>query len=197
VYETHALIALEQHDMNEFNQCQTQLADMYKLGLGKREKIDEFTAYRLLYCLFVQEQSKRPEMSRIEMSYILKHLTPVQKTNRMIAHALQVRQVVVMNYYPDFVKLHRMAPGMSGYIMDAMCAGVRLRALRAICSAYRPNLSVDYLCHVLGLKRTSKEAKLFFESSGLVCTSAFDDPKAVVDTKLSKIVTTLSETSLI
>ena len=49
MYETHARVALEEGDLNEFKQCQTRLADLFADGVpGNRS---EFFAYRLLYML--------------------------------------------------------------------------------------------------------------------------------------------------
>ena len=50
VYETHARIALEHGDLDEFHQCAAKLASLHRTPLGiKHGACDEFLAYRLLH----------------------------------------------------------------------------------------------------------------------------------------------------
>ena len=52
VYETHARAALQSRDMNEYNQCQTQLKHLYASKLKGSEM--EFIAYRILYYVYLK-----------------------------------------------------------------------------------------------------------------------------------------------
>ena len=49
VYETHARIALECGDMNEYNQCQTQLYQFYEKGCGATRPSLSLTAYCTMF----------------------------------------------------------------------------------------------------------------------------------------------------
>lgn len=49
--------AAPQGDVNEFNQCQTQLITLFEQGLGTRAEAVEFLAYRVLYALYTRNET--------------------------------------------------------------------------------------------------------------------------------------------
>lgn len=139
VYESHARIALESGDINEFNQCQTQLHELYeKLIPGQAI---EFLSYRVLYSVYVALQAKKADATntgQLAMYGVLSSATGSKQLREepAIAHALAVRAAVSMNNYHRFFQLFVDAPNMAGYLMDPMVPAMRLRALRTICKAY-------------------------------------------------------------
>jgi len=97
VYETHARIALEVADLNEFNQSQTQLKELYKvISEQKDEKVksrglknvNEFIAYRLIYYVFLT-LNKKYEGGSTDVMNILLSLTPGQIRDPCISYALK------------------------------------------------------------------------------------------------------------
>jgi hypothetical protein len=72
VYETHARVALECEDLNEYNQCQTQLKQLYKLGYKGSEA--EFVAYRILYYVYLQG-NKKYQAGSSDLARIMSDLT--------------------------------------------------------------------------------------------------------------------------
>ncbi len=52
VYETNAKISLEVGDLSEYNQCQTQLKDLYHDNILFRSNQDEFFSYRFVTFIY-------------------------------------------------------------------------------------------------------------------------------------------------
>lgn len=123
VYESHARIALEIGDLGEYNQCQTQLRSLYKMGLkGAR---DEFTAYRILYFIYT--------CSRTDMNDVLADLTTAEKQMESVSHALQVRAALASGNYIKFFRLYQETPYLGAYLLDMIVSRERLAALSTIC----------------------------------------------------------------
>ncbi|KAK3704686.1 hypothetical protein LTR37_013660 [Vermiconidia calcicola] len=139
VYEVHARIALEMADLGEYNQCQTQLRALYKLNLGG--KPEEFVAYRILYFIYT--------CNRTDMNDVLADLTPADKQKPGVQHALQVRSALASGNYHKFFRLYDEAPFMGPYLLDMFIQRERFAALAAICKAYKPDVSLQFLAKEL------------------------------------------------
>ncbi|KAF2145266.1 uncharacterized protein K452DRAFT_295783 [Aplosporella prunicola CBS 121167] len=145
VYEIHARIALEQGDMGEYNQCQTQLRALYAQKLGGHPA--EFLAYRILYFIYTQ--------NRTGMNEVLADLTPADKTQPAVKHALDVRSALALGNYHRFFRLYLDTPNMGAYLMDMFVGRERLLALANICKAYKPCVKVRFLTEELGFESDS------------------------------------------
>jgi hypothetical protein len=169
VYETHARIALEEHDLNEYNQCQTQLKELYALleknhddndgsssadGLRNR---NEFLAYRLIYYVFLAVENGKYDGGSSEIFKIMLSLTPEQKQDSMIQYALSVRESCcsdILDYHAFFV-LRRNCPttGAFHYLMDRVVPPMRYKALQRVCRGYRPStVAASFVLRELGFE---------------------------------------------
>ncbi|KAK7509295.1 SAC3/GANP domain protein [Phyllosticta citriasiana] len=158
VYEIHARIALEKGDLGEYNQCQTQLRALYALNLGGHPA--EFLAYRILYFIYTQ--------NRTDMNEVLADLTPADKSQPAVKHALDVRSALALGNYHRFFRLYLDTPNMGAYLMDMFIERERLAALANMCKAYvsnpfkmtgangggryKPHLDIRFLTDELGFE---------------------------------------------
>lgn len=141
VYETHARISLEKGDLGEYNQCQTQLKALYAQGL--EGKPDEFKAYRILYFVYT--------CNKTDMNDMLAELTPADKSQRYIKHALDVRSALALGNYHKFFKLYIAAENMGSYLMDMFIERERLNALANLSRGYK-NIALRFLTDELGFE---------------------------------------------
>ncbi|KAJ2919470.1 hypothetical protein MD484_g902, partial [Candolleomyces efflorescens] len=152
VYEIHARMALESNDMVEYNQCQASLKSLYDLGIPG--KVEEFTAYQILMLLHGRNRS--------ELNLYVGQLTPKQKADPAVRHALSVQRVMAMGNYHSFFELYLNAPNMGAYIMDHFIDRERTRALIIVTKAYL-KVPLSFIMKELAFD-TLEEASAFLRS---------------------------------
>ncbi|KAG0709216.1 SAC3/GANP/Nin1/mts3/eIF-3 p25 family-domain-containing protein [Suillus ampliporus] len=163
VYEIHARMALESSDMVEYNQCQATLKNLYDLGIPGKH--DEFTAYRILMLLHGRNKS--------ELNLYVGTLTPRQKRDPAVHHALRVQRAISMGNYHALFEMYLNVPNMGAYIMDHFIDRERIRALMTMTKAYR-TLSLPFIQNELGFD-TVTEAREFLMTHG---SAFFINPNA-------------------
>lgn len=139
VYETHARIALEIGDHEEFNQCQSQLKTLYEIIPSDDQY--EFLGYLILYLIFTQNTT--------EIQLTLSRLPCDSYGHPVIDHALKVRRAWSLNNYHRLFTLYRQSPAMSSKIMDWFIERERKQAIKIIMKSYRPNVPIEFVSEQL------------------------------------------------
>ena len=139
VYETHARIALEAGDHEEFNQCQSQLKTLYEI-LPSNDQF-EFLGYLILYLIYTENTT--------ELQLTLSRLPRDSHSHPVIGHALKVRRAWSLNDYHCLFSLYKQTPAMSAKIMDWFVERERKQAIKIISKSYRPTIPIEFVCEQL------------------------------------------------
>lgn len=152
VYETHARIALESGDFQEFAQSQTQLQLLYKDGHTKGVDHEcEFAAYKILYSCLMTGPSDSGLVSFINS------LDAARRAHAAVTHALAIRSALLTTNFHLFFALWTTAPNMSAYLLDPLADGMRLRSARILVAAYRPKLTLEEITRKLAFGREEED----------------------------------------
>jgi len=170
VYETHARLALQNADLSEFNQCQTQLMQLHKSLDGAKL---EFLAYRILYHAFTA--------NRINLNHLLSQASAEAFEDPAVSHAVQVVECLQSANYLEFLGLLKDAPNMGMYLMEGLVERTRLMTLQILCKGYHPVLAVSHVTLSLGIASDSECVEYLSERGATFA----DDTKGVIDTKKS------------
>eukprot|EP01083_Nonionella_stella_P271232 919036_1 len=131
VYETNARICLEMGDLSEFNQCQTQLRELYDDNLDFRTNFDEFSCYRLLYYVVTRNMQ-----SFLKMTWDLDRSAFAPGTQLSLAN--DIRTAMRTKDYRKFFRLFRsLASDHARHILRHSISDVRFFALERICGSYQ------------------------------------------------------------
>nr|XP_039255449.1 leukocyte receptor cluster member 8 homolog [Styela clava] len=154
VYETHARIALEKGDHEEFNQCQSQLRQLYSEGV-KSDNIPEFFAYSILYYIYTKNTT--------DLTSVMVAITPKLREDDCVQYALQMREAWTSANYKRFFSLYQNSPRMAGYLVDKFADRERKEGIKRMIKAFRPNVPVEYLTKVLAFPTEKDCIKLLTE----------------------------------
>lgn len=144
VYETHARIALEIADHEEFNQCQSQLKTLYEIVPSDAQ--NEFLGYLILYLIYTNNTT--------ELQLTLSKLSRESKTHPVVDHALKVRRAWSLANYHRLFSLYKQAPAMSAKVMDWFLERERKQAMKIIIRSYRPSVPLDFVSEQLAFETT-------------------------------------------
>eukprot|EP00742_Colponemidia_sp_Colp-10_P003296 GILJ01003508.1.p1 GENE.GILJ01003508.1~~GILJ01003508.1.p1 ORF type:complete len:705 (+),score=142.09 GILJ01003508.1:72-2186(+) len=170
VYETNARIALECKDLDQFNQCQTQLKELFRIGNQGHHM--EFLSYRMLYYIF--------QNMRLDLDNLLREVTVKRIRDPAVTHALKVRAAIALGNYHQLFKLYLDSPNMSGHLMDIFIDRARMWALQIISKAYRPTVELEFLTKALAFDDVA-ECRKYLDTHGGVIPAG----QTVLDCKLS------------
>jgi len=153
VYETHARIAIESDDLEEFNICQAQLQPLHAAGV-RVQHAAEFCAYRILYNAVVPPRVH----AGVAVLVQLQQLNARALRHPSIAQALDAHLAIASSDFAAFFRLRRSMHHLGAHFLDRLVPEMRRLGLRATCQAFEPTLPLARLAELIGFP-SAREAE--------------------------------------
>ncbi|EDO18405.1 hypothetical protein Kpol_1013p80 [Vanderwaltozyma polyspora DSM 70294] len=160
VYQTNARLALENDDIGEFNQCQSRLFALYEKENIKPSNIEEFTCYKILYCIMTENNSA---ISSLKLKLLTKEMHIF--ANYMVRCAFLLAEAHFTNNYHQFFNIYGSLEYLSKKLVDIFISKIRLKSLVTISKSYN-QISMSFLMKELQFKDVN-EIKDFLKSKGI------------------------------
>eukprot|EP01133_Synstelium_polycarpum_P018019 gene18019-21509_t len=110
VYESNAIISLENNDFSEFGQCISQIMLLYSNGIESKFKY-EFISYEILFA-----QAFNPE----DLCTVLANMPLEYLENEIVMHAFNITRSLASNNYHYFYQLYTTSYNHQKYLLDKM-----------------------------------------------------------------------------
>lgn len=136
VYETHARLAIEHEDWDNFNQSMNPLESLCSQGYGEFEQMCEIGCYRVLYLLGVDDLTGL-------FTFILR-MKPEVRESEKVQFAISVWKAACSGEWVQFFNLMKKAEPMCAKVMSIKAKAMRSSALVAVAKAYRRQTLADY-----------------------------------------------------
>lgn len=150
--------------MGEFNQCQTQLCDLYeelKYDSTAQKHRNEFLCYNILYCIYTRALCGNYNYIHfiylimnfknvyififIELNNVLLHVKELNIKDKCVDFALKTKDAWWLGNHVQLFSLYKAAPKMASYLMDMFLARERNNFYLAIAKSYVYKQFVIYL----------------------------------------------------
>lgn len=137
--------------MGEFNQCQTQLCDLYeelKDNSTAQRNRNEFLCYNILYCIYTRALCGNYNLiifiitilnlilCVIELNNVVLYIKESNIKNECVDFALKTKDAWWLGNHVQLFTLYKIAPKMASYLMDMFLSRERNNFYLAIAKSY-------------------------------------------------------------
>ena len=152
VYETHARIAIQKSDRDEFNQCQSQLKQLYAQNSDNvkcLQNAPEFIGYRLIYFILTKNLKGNVKwifffeivksfyylFNLIDLNQVIMEIRQKYKENVYLSHVLKLCAAWQTGNYARLFQLYKESTHLCKFLIDLFVERERKQALKMIIKA--------------------------------------------------------------